>query len=146
MNSLKLISLTSNSIFLDTNIFIYAVGKNHPLKTACQQILVSLDNTDFQAVTSVEVWQELLHYFQKRANFTETIDLFFNLPIAVLPVNEEVLRQSFELLRLHPNIQARDAIHIATMIQYNISQILSADTDFDNIQTVQRIDPGSFRF
>ena len=145
MNSLKLINLTPNSIFLDTNIFVYAVGKNHQLKTACQEILVSLEASDFQAVVSVEVWQELLHYFQKRNNFIETIDLFFSLPITVLPVNENILRQSFKLLKRYSKLQARDAIHVATMLEYNISQIFSADTDFDNIQAIQRIDPNSFR-
>jgi len=38
-------------------------------------------------------------------------------------------------------VHARDIIHVAVMMNNNLSQIISTDTHFDKIQGVRRYDP-----
>jgi predicted nucleic acid-binding protein len=49
------------TVFLDTNVFLYAIGAQHPLKAAGQQVLERVGNGTLEAVTSTEVIQEILY-------------------------------------------------------------------------------------
>ena len=42
-------------------------------------------------------------------------------------------------------INPRDAIHLATALIFESSEIISSDTDFDNIKEIKRIDPKNYR-
>lgn len=48
-------------VFLDTNVFLYAVGAAHPLRELGQNVLRRVTNGDLLATTSTEVIQEILY-------------------------------------------------------------------------------------
>ena len=48
-------------IFADTNLFVYAVGRPHPLRDPARRILLDAAAHAEALVTSCEVLQELLH-------------------------------------------------------------------------------------
>lgn len=48
-------------VFLDTNIPMYASGKEHKYKKSCQDIILSVASGRLTAYTDVEVFQEILH-------------------------------------------------------------------------------------
>ena len=48
------------------------------------------------------------------------------------------------LLKRHPTIQVRDAIHAATMLHAGLPRILSTDHHFDAIKGIRRVDPIKF--
>lgn len=51
-------------IFVDTNVFMYAVGRNHPLKEQARAVFErAVDEPGKPLVTSAEVLQELLHAY-----------------------------------------------------------------------------------
>lgn len=50
-------------ILVDTNILIYAAGREHPFKAAAQRVLLALADRPNDFVTNVEVFQELLHRY-----------------------------------------------------------------------------------
>ena len=51
-------------IFVDTNVFMYAVGREHPLRKPAQQFFErALARSRVSLYTSAEVLQELLHAY-----------------------------------------------------------------------------------
>jgi predicted nucleic acid-binding protein len=58
-------------------------------------------------------------------------------------VTEADVRLAVDLFETHrtKGLQPRDAIHAATMQNNRISQVISADRDFEHLDFVTRIEP-----
>jgi uncharacterized protein len=50
-------------IFVDSNVFIYAVGRSHPLREEAQRFFIRSRKEGKRLVTSAEVLQELLYVY-----------------------------------------------------------------------------------
>ena len=130
--------------FLDTNIFLYAAGGDHPLRQPCRQILRRVVEADFNATTSSEVVQEILYVLARRGLRTQALALARNI-LAVFPALLEVgadeMSSACDLLESMPELPPRDAVHAATMLTHGITVIITADTHFDQLTQVNRIAP-----
>lgn len=132
--------------FLDTNIFMYAAGQEHPLKAPCVGILRRVASEELEAVTSTEVLQEILYRYGAVGETQRGLRLA-RLAVdqvggAVLPVTLRDMQRAFELVERHGNaIAARDAVHAATMLNNGLTRLLSTDTHFDAIAGITRVDP-----
>ncbi len=133
-------------IFIDSNVPIYAAGRDHPLKKPCAQVLRVISDCPSAFVTSAEVLQELFHRY---------------LSLRQWPVGREVLTEFCELMadRIEPVLagdvqrattltdhkgaclSARDLLHIATMERVGATHIVSADRGFDVVSDLVRLDP-----
>ena len=138
----------SNPIcFFDSNIFIYSVGRDHPLKVPSVAAIKKLRNADLLCVVSTEIIQEILYRFQSIRQLPLGISLakdVMSISSRILSVTPEDTTLAMDLLESHPRIQTRDAFHAATMINNHIKQIISADSHFDIIPGIKRIDPTHF--
>jgi predicted nucleic acid-binding protein len=131
-------------IFLDANVFIYAAGASHPLKSPCADLLRRIAAGSVSAATNAEVVQEILHVYSRRGArkdavrlALETADLFPGL----LPVTREDVCIACRLVEKYRALSSRDAVHVATMLANDITIIASADPDFDHVQEIVRIPP-----
>ena len=134
--------------FLDANVPIYAKGADHPLKQPCAEIVLAVANGVLRAVTDAEVIQELVHRFHAIGRQAEGIRLaeeFLAVMSHILPVTRLDAERSLRLLRDHPRLSPRDAIHAAVMLNHDLRYIISADTHFDQVPGVERIDPAAWR-
>jgi uncharacterized protein len=132
-------------LFLDANLIMYALGGLHPLRDPSKKILEKIKLGILQVFTNTEVLQEILYrYFSIRKNtFGEMAYIaVVNLCQAVLPVTLQDTDRALDLLKQYPQITSRDAIHAATMLNNGIKEILSANSHFDLIPGIRRIDPG----
>jgi predicted nucleic acid-binding protein len=61
----------------------------------------------------------------------------------ILPVTQDDIALTIELSRVYGpgGAKARDLIHAAVMRNNGLSTIISADTHFDQIEELERIDP-----
>jgi predicted nucleic acid-binding protein len=133
-------------IFLDTNVQVYAAGKDHVLKEPCAQIVSLVADHASSFVTDAEVLQELLHrYTAIRAweaigkdSFESFADLMQD---RVEPVYAEDIVCAAELVPVHPRMEARDLLHLAVMTRLGVTRIVSADRGFDQVAGVERLDP-----
>ena len=132
------------TVFIDTAIIMYAGGAEHPLRAPCQRILEGVADGSLEAVTSVEVVQEILHRFSAlrrpeigAAMARDALDLF----APVLPVTHAVMRRMPDLAGTYPALAARDLVHVATCLQEGIGEIISPDRGFDAVSAIRRIDP-----
>lgn len=131
-------------VFIDTNIPIYAGGKPHPNKKPCAQVIMAIAKGEIRAVSSAEVLQEILHRHsqtRERAKGIKMLHEFRELLSDIFPVTIKEVNMAATFLEKYPNIEARDAIHIATMLTNDIKLILSTDKHLDDIQGIKRIDP-----
>lgn len=133
-------------VFLDANVFLYAAGGEHRLRDPCRRILRKVEEGSLPANTGSEVVQELLFVLSRRGMVEQGILLartVLALFPEVLPRTRADVTGACDLLERHPSLTPRDAVHVATMRGHGIDTILSADTHFDVVDGIRRVDPGS---
>lgn len=131
--------------FLDTNVPIYGAGRAHRLKGPCGQVLMLVAERPQAFITDAEVLQELLHRYlalrlwpQGREVFRRFAELMRE---RVEPVHALDVEQAASLADQYPELGARDLLHAAVMSRLNVRRIVSADTGFDRLPEVERLDP-----
>jgi len=135
-------------VFLDTNIPIYAAGKESEYKKDCLEVLEAIGREEVEGLTSTEVFQEILYrfwYLKDIENGWQIFDNFREVISQVLPVTEEDISKARELSEKYKSIKPRDLLHAAVMISNQIENIISVDKDFDAISEINRLDPLTFR-
>jgi len=131
-------------LFLDANIPMYAAGAPSAYKRPCVQILEAVAEGRVDAVTDVEVFQEILyryHAIQKPEAASEIALHFRQCVPNALPVVWDDIELTMKLLHKYSGLKPRDAIHAAVMLGHGITRLISADQDFDRIQEIERLDP-----
>lgn len=131
-------------LFLDTNIFLYAVGGEGPHREACRAVLAAVGRGALNGVTNSEVLQEILHVRARRIgtkDATQAARSAAGIVAEVLPVTVEDILDACSLLDSNPNLNVRDALHVAVMQNARISLLVSVDRDFDSLKTLRRLDP-----
>lgn len=131
---------------MDTNVFLYARGFDHPYRQPCRTVLEAAGNGRVRLVASVGLVQEFIHVLLRRGvpgdeALEEAEEVWRQ--CQVHPFDEAVLMRVFGLLRQYPRLGVRDAVHVATALAIGVPQVLSADQVFDSIVEIDRIDPVS---
>ena len=144
MNDAATMSLGAETVFVDTNIFMYLAGDDPARRIRCRSALHAAVERRVTLTTSAEVLQEILHrYFSiNRPDSARTVyRAAVDICAEILPITERQTARALDLLAHHPRLSARDAVHVATMEDRGIRRILSTDRDFDALDLVERIDP-----
>ena len=133
------------AVFIDANVPIYAAGGDHPYKEPCARILrmAAVDPQPF--VTDSEVLQELMHRYLALNRWSLGLEVLRAFAEAlhgrIEPVHAEDVLAAAELADRHPGVSARDLVHTAVMQRLGAGRVISADTDFDRLEGVERLDP-----
>lgn len=138
---------TDSRVFVDTNIFMYAGGRDPEWRAVGKAALRRLVERGFSPVTNAEVLQEILYRYFSQRRIPEAGVVHraaMELCTEILPVTADDTVRALEILLEYPRLPTRDAVHVATMEARGIRQILTVDSDFDAIPTVDRIAPGDF--
>jgi predicted nucleic acid-binding protein len=94
-------------IFVDSNVFIYAVGRSHPLRAEAQNFFLDSSNKGKRLVTSAEVLQELLHVYLPVERM-ETLDAALELATQgvdqVLPIDSAAVLHARNLADNFPGL------------------------------------------
>lgn len=128
-------------IFVDSNIPMYIVGAAHPNKELARHLLERAIVDGERLVTDAEVLQEILHRYvaiNRRDAIGPAFDAILGVVDAVLPVERSDVERARNLLAT-PNLQARDAIHVAIMQRHDVDRVLSFDRAFDDVPGLTRI-------
>ncbi|MDP5338441.1 MAG: type II toxin-antitoxin system VapC family toxin [Nodularia sp. (in: cyanobacteria)] len=144
--------MTNNSVFIDTNILVYANLALSPFHVQATERLQALSQQGIDLCISRQTLREYLAAMTRRSDLTQGI------PIASLVVDvrnfatyfrllEDNLEVTDRLLTLIEQIpsggkQIHDANIVATMLVYNIPQLLTHNTiDFTRFANLINIVP-----
>lgn len=117
-------------IFVDSNVFIYAVGRDHPLKSEARKFFLDSRAGNRRLVTSAEVLQELLHVylpFNRMATLDSALAVATSGTDQVLPVTAEDVTLARSLADTHPQLTARDLLHLSLCRRHGITQVMTFD-------------------
>ena len=135
----------SRAVFIDANIPVYAAGRSHPNKAPCIRIMAMVVEQPLAFFTDVEVLQELIHLYTAsrrwplgRVVLWDFVEVMFD---RIEPVYVEDMNLAARLVDEYPGVSARDLVHAAVMRRVGADRIISADSDFDRIADVERLDP-----
>ena len=117
-------------IFVDANVFIYAVGREHPFKQMSRGFFdrSALDRT--QLATSAEVLQELLHVYLPVYRFDEldsAMAVISRYGIEVWPLERDDVMLAWQLRAEHPHLSARGLCHLASCRRRDVSDMMTFD-------------------
>ncbi len=133
------------TVFIDSNIPMYVAGREHPHREPSRRFLDRVRSGAVDACTSTEVLQEILYRYTalRRLDLAAQVyDLFVQICPRVLPVTIADTDHARRLVCDGSNVQVRDAIHAAVMLNNEIRHVASFDQGFDAIGGIERLDLG----
>ena len=117
-------------IFVDTNIFMYAVGRPHPLRDPAREFFAECIRSHTSLCTSAEVLQELAHAYLPVAR-AQTLDaalaLIAKSRVEVWPLEQEDVTLARQLHEQYPTAGARDLCHLASCRRRGVNEIQTFD-------------------
>jgi predicted nucleic acid-binding protein len=131
-------------ILVDSNIFMYASGGEHPHRAPSTAFLKSVIDGSVRAAIDAEVLQEILHRYTSLGRWAEgrvVYDSARGLFETIFPVTAEVMDLASRLLDEYSGFRARDAVHAAAVEVYGLKGICSFDRHFDRIHGLRRVEP-----
>ncbi len=117
-------------IFIDTNVFMYAVGKPHPLQSPARQFFDESIRNRKALFTSAEVIQELMHVYlgTKRPHTLDSaLELIDKAGVEVWPMEEADVILARQLHDQYPTLGARDLCHLASCRRRGVREIKTFD-------------------
>lgn len=134
-------------MYVDTTIFMYAMGAESRFKEPCAHILRAGAADRTVLVTSAETLQEVLHRYRSIGRHKEIRTTFEAISAAVqrvLPVTVEDVEEARRLgerVGAGSAVSARDLIHAAVARRQGLREILTVDAGFASIPGVLVVDP-----
>ena len=117
-------------IFVDTSVFMYAVGKPHPLQSPAQRFFDESLRNRKPLFTSAEVVQELMHVYlrMKRPHTLDSaLELMDKAGVDVWPLEEGDVILARQLHDQQPTLSARDLCHLASCRRRGVREIMTFD-------------------
>ena len=120
-------------IFVDTNVFMYAVGRPHVLQASAQDFFIEANRNGPPLCTSAEVMKELAHVYLptgRPQTFDATLELLASASVEVWPLEEADVALARQLHEQHPALQVRDLCHLASCRRHGVREIKTFDQTF----------------
>jgi predicted nucleic acid-binding protein len=117
-------------IYVDTNVFIYAVGKAHPLRSDAQNFFIQSRTAGLSLVTSAGVLQEMLHVYlpvRRMETLDRAMDLVLQSMDEIFSIGAEDALHAHSLAEQHLALTARDLLHLAVCQTRKVKQLKSYD-------------------
>jgi uncharacterized protein len=131
-------------IVLDTNVFVYALGGEHPLRDPCRALLRAVRERSIAATTTASVLQELAHLLGRRQPrdvvSTRVTDVAHVLR-PVIPVTDAQVATALRVYRTYARLDAFDAFLVAAAIDAGADTLVSTDRDMHEITELHVLDP-----
>lgn len=117
-------------IFVDTNVFMYAVGRPHPLRDPARQFFYESNRNHTPLCTSAEVLQELAHAYLpvgRLPTLDAALALVVRSAIQVWPLELEDVTLARQLHEQFPTLGARDLCHVACCRRHGVGELKTFD-------------------
>ncbi len=116
-------------IFVDTNVFMFAVGRPHPLRSDAQRFLEEAIEQRLPLATSAEVLQELLHAYLPVGRM-QTLDAAWTIAqsmTSIWSIEPGDVLHARALVSRHAGLGARDLLHLACCRRRSVEDLKTYD-------------------
>ena len=123
-------------MFVDSNVFMYAVGRPHPLKSQARDFFSESGRNGVALFTSAEVMQELMHAYLPvgRVDFLEAaIALVVRHQVTVWSLEQADVVRAKQLHERYPTLSARDLCYLASCLRRGVREIKTFDRAFQAV-------------
>lgn len=127
-------------MYLDTDIILALIKEEDWLKEHVKKL--KLNGAKTSAITIIEA-RIVLDREYSRIKAIETLDKIKNLKIEIIPLDEEILNKSQELIKKYLKLGTFDSIHASTAIVKDM-ELISTDNFFEQISELKSKDPRTF--
>lgn len=93
-------------------------------------------------VTSAEVLQEILHRYhriKRREAVQPAFDTLLGVVDEVHPIEAVDVQRAKDVVMGIARLSSRGALHVAVMQRHGIPRVMSFDTGFDAVKTIERV-------
>ncbi len=130
-------------VYLDANVFIFPVISSDIRAQKSIELLKKVILGELSAVTSSltldEVAWALLKFTHDRTlSITEGLKILQFNNLQILPVDQQVMHDAFQLMKKYSSLKPRDAIHISVALHSHATAFVSDDSDFDVVKEIKR--------
>jgi len=135
--------MKEKTLYIDSNIFLYAKIMDKKYGPACAKILRKIHERKIKATISTLIILEVANTLRKiglKNKVYDEIRAILSLPLTIQPLTLPIIHETLKIYKEN-KISPYDCAHAATMKNLKIKHIISADTDFDKIKWIKRIDP-----
>lgn len=135
----------SDALLIDANVLVYAVAGDERGRR-CREILSAVAEGRMEGIASTAILEEVWHLelSGRIANLSGQTERAHRLLAPLLPITDETFTRALQVSA--GEIGANDRIHVATCTEHGIEAILSADHGFDEVASLERVDPMDPRF
>jgi predicted nucleic acid-binding protein len=120
---------------------MYLVGSAHPNKLLTQKTLKTLLESRERFVTSVEVYQEILHRYvaiDRKDAIHSAFEVLNEICEEIYPIEYQDIEKARSFVLDKKHASARDSLHVAVMARRDVNQVFSFDKGFDDFPGVLR--------
>jgi predicted nucleic acid-binding protein len=131
-------------VLVDTNVILYAIGGPHPYAEPCRRILTLAGEARIGLEAPTDLLQEVLRHRARRLGDRRQASVEALAAAGLCRLHAVEPRDAVhaaELFAGSDRLSARDAVFAAVAIRHDLETILSADTDFDELPGLRRLDP-----
>ena len=117
-------------IFVDTNVFMYAVGRPHPLRDPAREFFAGCIRSRTPLCTSAEVLQELAHAYLpvgRGQTLDAALALIDRSRVEVWPLEQADVTLARQLHGKYPALGARDLCHLASCRRRGVREVRTFD-------------------
>lgn len=133
-------------IVVDTSVLVYAVGREHPLRRPCREVIELIRHGRVRATTAVEVIQEFAHVRARRRSRVDAATIardYAELLGPLLVVHPEDLVPGLAMFEQHERLGAFDSVLAAVAVRSGSRGLVSADGAFGDVDGVTHLDPAA---
>jgi len=139
--------LRKDLLYIDSNVFLYPVLYDSEAVVEARkskEFLLKIAQGGVEACTATVTWDEVVWVIRKIFGFDPSMEVgkkFLSFPnLRLLGVKNGTICTAQELMEKY-KIKPRDAIHAATALENKVTEIVSYDKDFDEINGINRTEP-----
>ena len=134
-------------LYIDSNVFLYPVLYDSEAIVEARkskEFLLKIAQGGVEACTATVTWDEVVWVIRKIFAFDPSMEVgkkLLSFPnLRLLGVKNGTIYTAQELMEKY-KIKPRDAIHAATALENKVTEIVSYDKDFDEINGINRTEP-----
>ncbi|PIP63562.1 hypothetical protein COW97_01810 [Candidatus Roizmanbacteria bacterium CG22_combo_CG10-13_8_21_14_all_34_12] len=136
-----------NSVYIDTNIFLYISNENSSFYSESIILVKYLKKNNILILTSTETIQEVIYVALKTKKLgygLKTTEKIFEIIEELLSINKKAINFYLNLVAKHPTSDSRDSLHIAACIENKIPIIITYDHGFKKFKEIKALTPKEF--